>query len=482
MAVVWAAVVVPPQEAAAAPVISLESNCRERNVTDRLEFLVDTSDALTIEDMARPEIAAGFAACEAPFLNLGVISQILWLRFTLVNEAATDKEWVVELQNPRILNAEFFTPMAGGGYHVECCGIAHSFFDRPYLHPSPAFRVRLSAGETRTCHVRIEHTGAVILRVVCWSAAAFRTHSERWSALVILYAGILVALALNNLVTFLGLYERAYLYCTLMILAFCLYEMAFNGSAQKFLWPNQPWWADHSITVLYATALAMAILFAQSFVRSAQHAPWLHRVANVLIGACIVLLILGFTDFRVKYMLGTLLGLAAPAVVVLLSWRCWRAGYGPARLFALAWAMVLVGTTTLILTGLGLLPPTMPTENSLALCFLAGLTLWSLGLALRVKNNEEANRRILETKVEERTAELRKAMTEMRTLSGLLPICAHCKKIRDDRGYWANVETYISEHSDAGFSHSICPECARKYFPGIMAEIDAEASRSPEIG
>ena len=60
---------------------------------------------------------------------------------------------------------------------------------------------------------------------------------------------------------------------------------------------------------------------------------------------------------------------------------------------------------------------------------------------------------------------LQDALAEVRTLSGLLPICASCKKIRDDKGYWNQIEEYIHQHTDAQFSHSICPECARKLYP-----------------
>ena len=62
---------------------------------------------------------------------------------------------------------------------------------------------------------------------------------------------------------------------------------------------------------------------------------------------------------------------------------------------------------------------------------------------------------------------LEKALSEVKTLSGLLPICATCKKIRDDKGYWNQIESYISKHSEAQFSHGICPECAEKFYPGI---------------
>jgi YesN/AraC family two-component response regulator len=60
--------------------------------------------------------------------------------------------------------------------------------------------------------------------------------------------------------------------------------------------------------------------------------------------------------------------------------------------------------------------------------------------------------------------ELQDALAKIKTLRGLIPICASCKKIRDDKGYWKQVESYISEHSDAEFTHGICPACATKMY------------------
>ncbi len=63
--------------------------------------------------------------------------------------------------------------------------------------------------------------------------------------------------------------------------------------------------------------------------------------------------------------------------------------------------------------------------------------------------------------------ELELALSEVKTLQGLLPICSYCKQIRDDKGYWNQIETYIGKHSEAKFSHWICPDCARKLFPEL---------------
>lgn len=67
--------------------------------------------------------------------------------------------------------------------------------------------------------------------------------------------------------------------------------------------------------------------------------------------------------------------------------------------------------------------------------------------------------------------ELTHALSHVKELKGLLPICASCKKIRDDKGYWQQVETYIKQHSDAEFTHGICPECAKRLYPGIDVKV-----------
>jgi DNA-binding response OmpR family regulator len=74
----------------------------------------------------------------------------------------------------------------------------------------------------------------------------------------------------------------------------------------------------------------------------------------------------------------------------------------------------------------------------------------------------------LQTRLAERVAELQEALTNVKQLNGLLPICAYCKRIRSDQNYWQQVESYISQHSDAQFSHGICPQC----FATVSAELD----------
>lgn len=87
-------------------------------------------------------------------------------------------------------------------------------------------------------------------------------------------------------------------------------------------------------------------------------------------------------------------------------------------------------------------------------------------------------RKQLEIEREQLIADLQEALSKINTLSGLLPICASCKRIRDDQGYWQQIELYISEHSETVFSHSVCPACTRKLYPDL--EQIRKANHTPE--
>jgi hypothetical protein len=113
---------------------------------------------------------------------------------------------------------------------------------------------------------------------------------------------------------------------------------------------------------------------------------------------------------------------------------------------------------------------------------MAHLALWGLGITglifgvrdlrghIRARQRAEAERERL-------IAELQEALGNVKTLTGLIPICASCKKIRDDQGYWTQLETYLKQHSDAEFSHSLCLDCMRKLYPELSVEVEARLAK-----
>ena len=98
----------------------------------------------------------------------------------------------------------------------------------------------------------------------------------------------------------------------------------------------------------------------------------------------------------------------------------------------------------------------------------ATMVRWGKGEAILAAFRDSSERRQMEEEREKLIRELKDALANVKTLSGLLPICSSCKKIRDDKGYWNQIESYIRDRSEAEFTHGICPKCAKKLYPDFF--------------
>ena len=105
-------------------------------------------------------------------------------------------------------------------------------------------------------------------------------------------------------------------------------------------------------------------------------------------------------------------------------------------------------------------------------CMMAGIYLIQpLFRAMASSRDElrDMNEKLSSLSAEQTTliVKLQDALAKIKTLRGMLPICASCKKVRDDKGYWSQIEVYVRDHSEAEFTHGLCPDCAKKYFDEI---------------
>jgi PAS domain S-box-containing protein len=133
-----------------------------------------------------------------------------------------------------------------------------------------------------------------------------------------------------------------------------------------------------------------------------------------------------------------------------------------------------------------LLETEKPQSCELRLVKKDGHEFYALLESILIKNKDDAcrqirvsvsvitERKLAQEQRDKLITELQKALSEVKTLRGFLPICANCKNIRNDKGYWEHIEKYIHDRSDAVFSHSICPECVKKLYPNIDIYEDAK--------
>jgi hypothetical protein len=173
-----------------------------------------------------------------------------------------------------------------------------------------------------------------------------------------------------------------------------------------------------------------------------------------------------------------ILGLMLTAIVVPMAFILlnYRTGGSTLLYRSMAWLSLSFGALfmaraviLLIDRNVGMFTPQIM-QNFYLLTVMLIETAWAMGFLMMNNKRMERELRDSQASLGETVAKLAKSLDEVKTLSGLLPICASCKKVRDDQGYWQQIEVYLVEHSDADFSHGICPECARKLYPGLSLD------------
>lgn len=443
---------------------------RVQNLTPALEYFVDTAYEWDISAVSDPTLAPPFQPSKLASFNMGFVGTPVWLRFSLRNETDKDKLYYMELTNPRMARVELFSRNHSGLFSMTASGAAVRPDERKVLHAAPTFQLAIPSGETQTYYLHIINSGSLRFSTLLWREDIFAQRMLLWRGGVFMLIGALLAMTIYHLVVYATLREVSYLYLAMMTGIFCLYQGARTGIGPLIFWPNAPYWSTHSVVTLIMFVTAAATFFVDSFLETAKTNPRLSTVLRAL-GYCnIISGLFGLTDLMIKYYLSHYLGVITAATVLLVVIAKLRTGSRPARIFIVGWGMTLMSAIVFALVGPGYLPSNLVTENFVEVGLLFAAVLCSLALADRVKIREAEQRAQLEHAVTTRTQELQDALAEVKTLSGLLPICSHCKKIRDDKGYWNSLEKYIYEHTDAHLSHGICPDCALEHYPEIFGK------------
>lgn len=237
----------------------------------------------------------------------------------------------------------------------------------------------------------------------------------------------------------------------------------FRGTESGLLEFMRIWWLGDAVGLMIVTPLVLSFWTAPTPQQAAlahRTARWTDALVGVTAIAAVALLFATRDGMLADLHVGPILLL--PIVIYAAA----RFGVPAATVAAASVALVVMGLTTRGYSPFGAVTSRAAAIQAQEFIFISSLI--ALGLAalleqLRASQYEVATLNAgLERRVHERTAELESALAQVKRLQGLLPICAWCKKVRDDEHYWLSVEEYIVRYTDARFSHGICPECSAR--------------------
>ena len=448
-------------------------------LTPKVRWILEEGGPLTPQLAARALESAPMYGGDGEWMDLGMMNAVVWMAVTVRNET-DDEHLIFEFRNPRMNYVDFFYPDGAGGYTMSQSGVSRPFSLRSYKYPMPAFPMVLHKGESATVLLRLDNNGDFRQRIWLWDSVAFTNHVATAYLSDMVTLGVFLVLMVYQVLVFVSLRERSYLYLCFFMLSWLLFLMAGTGMGKLLLWQDLPWLTMRASSLFMIMMMASFTLFTLSYLRSRKITPRLYRLGLLHLGVCVAHLVYtSVLDNYFRMELNRLLVIATFVVVMTLSIGALRAGSRTARFFILSWAFMITGGLLMLL--LSWYAPTASFVLGtplISMLFGTSILLWSLELIGRVKVRAREQQQLLEVQVKERNRELEQALSEVNTLSGLLPMCSHCKKIRDDTGYWSSVEHYIGQRTGADFTHGICPDCIGEHFPEFAERKQRRAQES----
>ncbi len=374
-----------------------------------------------------------------PAIQVGFSASAWWVRFSLTNQTGQDQRRVLQVDWPLLDWVDLYQLHGAGVVGSWQTGDQRPFATRPLETRDFAFPLYLPAGETHQILLRLALSDGLFrpMALRLWEVRAFQTASQWGNVLGGAYCGALLALLLYHLLLFFSTWHRNFLFYALYLALMLFWNLGLLGYGYQYLWPDQSWWNNQFNLLLSWLASLGGTLFVVHFLDTRRRTPVVHR------------LILGLTALMtlpVLVKVASYAGWSPPLAPVyggylFTSWvlvlaylvagvHAVRQGFRPARWFVLAWSFLFLGV---LVNGLGYLPGLIPhnlwTANGLNIGSTLEIILLALALGSRFNllrddklaaerraaELQAAHAATLEREVDERTRELRQAMTQVQT-------------------------------------------------------------------
>ena len=373
--------------------------------------------------------------------SFGYSKYAYWLRLSLHNPTQEAIDWVLLIGNPLLDTLDAYGLNDERTYHA---GDQRPFHQRWINHRQLVLPFRLAAGEERELILRMQTDGSANLSASLMSAQAFSQHEQFMLLLQGLFFGALLAMMIYNLSIFTITRDRNYLWYSLFVASFSLYQFIQLGFALQWFWPESLTWHQMSFPFSSALATLFGILFTYGVLDLRTRHPIYSWISHGMIGCSLLVMVLALTaPYLVALISSFVLLLACAIIGCIFTILRWRDGYPPAKLFALGWSTLVIASLFSVLSGTGLLAYSQLTLHAQQIGSLLEMVIFSIALGSRIRLAQSAQQlaqsklyaneyqlRIeqakslelqqqinegLEARVEQRTADLQKTLQELST-------------------------------------------------------------------
>jgi two-component system, sensor histidine kinase LadS len=350
-----------------------------------IDILEDKTGRWTITDVVSGEVAALFVPSTVPAPGFGFTSSAYWVRFTVVNAFEEPMPWFLEVAYPSMDRIDMYLPSPSGEFLVKQAGDMYPFRMREVQHRNFIFSMLEPSYSQLTYYMRFQTLGAINIPLEMLSYAGLAEKSNTEQILLGIYHGAILVMLIYNFFIFLSIRDMSYLYYVLFNSGWVLAMLTLNGVAFQYLWPQLPWWANHSLLFFFCFSFTWGVQFTRTFLHTPQKTPRCDKVLWGLLAAGFLGMTAAlFTSYTFSVRLTNVIGMLS-LLGWLIGFLCLLQGSRPARYYVLAWTALILGIAVLSLKNFGILPHNTFTIWAPQIGSATEITLLSLGLADRIK-------------------------------------------------------------------------------------------------
>lgn len=365
---------------------------------DELEYYEDTTNSLTLQEVSSPSFADNFRTDPHYKNKVSSSNASYWIRLKLQHRKASEKIWLLEFYDQTIDHIEAYIPDSKGGFKKVVMGDMQKFDNRTFQHKNFEILLDNDHDEVATYYFKIKSNGFADIRIALRSIDRFIYYALNEYFLFGLFYGMILILALYNLLMYFAIKEIKYVYYIFYLISVGIYSMCMDGTAFQYLWPNSPNWNQFAYGIFIYSIILWSLLFSKRFLNTKAKAPFLHKLFNITIFVRTGFFIVSLFHFKLfghRYIeLLPLVLIFYTSIYVLVR------GYKQARFFVMAYGILFISFFIKALVNYGILPFGIIAHYSLHIGFLLEMLFLSFALGDRIRiikhKRDRAQQRIIQ--------------------------------------------------------------------------------------
>ncbi len=372
-------------------------------------YLEDKTNKLTIDSLLSHPEKFQFKRSNSPNLNFGFSQSSIWLRIEIQNQTSLNKDYLFSIEYPLLNEVHFYTVTDEFHFMKNLSGENYPFKNRIINDRNYVFHLNNFPLENKTYYIKVYNEGETVripMRIESPIKGNETATDETFKMAI--YYGYLLFSFLLNILLFFNFRKRLYLYFALFVLSFSLFILTIDGFSFQYLWPDFPWFANHSIIFITIFTNFFMLAFTRDFLKFSGK---LKHLSNYLTAFYTILFISVFTNYPFyKYVVITANFTTFITVIFIFT----AAGYylklknnASTKVFILAFMFVTAGTLIYILRNAGFIPVNYFTQYALKLGFIFQIVVLTFALIIQFKIDLTDINKTLAREVEQQTAEIR---------------------------------------------------------------------------